>query len=228
MSPPVSVSVEARGRLRVIFAQLDADACRIEAAAARLPRKQLVAAALKGKVGSERAMSRIFAGMPLQPFHYERRSAAFRYLKPLPAVPEAVGTSGDIADQQPAIVMQALLINAGRAGLLRCEPLGAAFTFHALARLLDRSAFSADPIASMFEAHNALLLLPPVEGRQVFKLERVPLPAAGGAFLASIRHVGAGDSPLAVCRTWIDRDQLRTEQAADISAWHNLIEQTAH
>jgi hypothetical protein len=224
--PPVSVSVEAKGRLRVLFAQLEADACRIESAADKVPRPLLAAAARKGKVGAARAMTRIFAGMPVQPFHAERRIAAFRYLKPVDGVPAAIDGQFHAGDQQQAIVMQAILINARRTGWLSSEPFGASFTFHALGRLLDRSGFSADPIAAMFETHDALLVLPPTEGRKIYDLQHVRLPAAGGAFLASIRHVGTGEAPLVIARTWLDRDQLRADQAADISAWRELAEQT--
>jgi hypothetical protein len=226
MAPPVSVSVEARGRLRVLWAQLEAEACRIETAAYNVPRPWLVAAARKGKVGAARAMARIVAGMPVQPFFSERGIAAFRYLKPVAEVPAAIGGEFDSGDQQQAIVMQAVLINSGRVGRLSREPFGAIFTFHALGRLLDRSGFAADPIAAMFEAHDALLVLPPTEGRKVLDLQHVRLPAAGGAFLATIRHVGTGEAPLVVARTWLSQDQLRDDQAADVSLWHDLIEQT--
>jgi hypothetical protein len=122
--------------------------------------------------------------------------------------------------------MQAILINARRSGRLSSEPFGASFTFHALGRLLDRSGFAADPIAAMFETHDALLVLPPPEGRKMYELQRVRRPAAGGAFLATIRHVGKGEAPLVVARTWLGRDQLRDDQAADISAWREMVEQT--
>jgi hypothetical protein len=226
MVQPVSVSAEARGRLRVLWTHLDAEAGRIEAAADKLPRNLLVAAAMKGKIGAARAMTRVFARMSVQPFHVERGVAAFRYLKPVDGVPAAISGQFDSGDHQRAIAMQAVLINAGRAGRLSREPFGAIFTFHALGRLLDRSGFSADPIAAMFETHDALLVLPPTEGRKIYELQNVRLPAAGGAFLASIRHVGTGEAPFVVARTWLNRDQLRADQAADVSAWRELVEQT--
>jgi len=62
----------------------------------------------------------------------------------------------------------------------------------------------------------------PTAARRCDRLEvdpdRVRLPAAGGAFLASIRYVGAGEAPLVIARTLLE--------AADISAWRELAEQT--
>ena len=53
----------------------------------------------------------------------------------------------------------------------------------------------------MFQAHGALLALPPAEGGKVFDLADLPLPGGPGAFLATPRRIGAEASPLAVCRT---------------------------
>jgi hypothetical protein len=225
----IGISAEARGRLRVLVALLENDARRIEAATDKLPGRLLRDFERKGHVGAHRALMRVLAGVPIRPFYSEGRSLAFRYLAPAPVIPAAAGMPVDQADQQPAVLVKIVMLNAGggRPRMTR-EPFGIGYTTHALGRLLDRSTFSADPVAAMFEAHDALLVLPPVEGARIFDRAELPVPAAGGAFLTSPRRIGAAEAPLAVARTWINRDLLRDEQDAHLATWRTLVDQVKH
>jgi hypothetical protein len=216
------ISAEARGRLRELWMRLENDARRVERAAISLPKPMLRDLAKKAPLGAERTLARILAAMPLRPFYCDGRSVAFRYLFPVSAVPAADGGAPAGADGQPAIVVKAVLINAGggRPRMTR-ELFGTCFTKHAIGRLLDRSGMRADPTEAMFAAHAALLALGPIMGGALLDGRReIPLPAAGGAFLAAARRVGRdGRWPLCVARTWLDGGQLHDDQAARVAAW---------
>jgi hypothetical protein len=223
----IPISSEARGKLRLVMARIEDDARKVEAATDRIPLPLLRDIALKGRVGAARSLARVLAVMPLRPFYSERGSVGFRYLAPAPEVPPAVGAVAADADQQASVVATIIMLNAGggRPRLSR-EPFGAAFTTHALCRLLERSGFSVDPVQAMFEAHDALLALDPVAGALIFDRERLLVPTQSGGFIMSPRRVGAWASPVAVARTWLDAGQLRDDQDTDLVRWRQLLDLT--
>ena len=217
---PRPLSSEARGRLRELWVRLENDARRVERAADALPKVLLRALAFKAEIGRARTLARILAAVPIAPFHCNGRSVVFRYLRPVARVPAAAGEPDKVADEQPAIVMFAVLLNGAERPRMTREPFGAAFTRHAIGRLLDRSGMRVDPVAAMLEAHSALAALALPEGEAIFDRADFLVPAAGGCFSAAPRVIGARKSPLAVCRTWFDADALHADQAAHVAAWH--------
>lgn len=166
---------------------------------------------------SERALDALVARMPLAPYARARRTLVWRFLQPIEALPGALHA-------QPGVVMQAILVGALERPGLAVEPFGIAFAAHALGRLFDRGGPAVDPITAMLAAHDALVALGLIEGAQVYALPSVTLPAAGGAFLATPRRVGPTAAPLAVCRSWVSGDQLRTDQDATVAAWRGLLD----
>jgi hypothetical protein len=216
--PPVSA--EARGRTRAMCATLDATAARIASAIARLPPGGTNPACWKGRVGTARAIDKITRAMPVPPDLYDATMAVWRYLRPVPALPSADPDE----PPRPGVVM--MVVIAGRRGrLVRCETFGAAFTLHAVGRLLDRSGFQADPVAAMLEAHAALAAVPPQDGERLFDLRAAELPAAGGAFLASPGRFGPDAAPLAIARTWVAGSQTFPQQDRHLAAWRTLLDQ---
>jgi hypothetical protein len=216
---PRPLSTEARGRLRELWVRLENDALIAERAADALPVRLLTALEKKAEVGRVRTLAHVLRAMPIRPLYSDGRSLCFRYLKPMSTVPAAAGAPGGVADDQPCIVIWAVLLNAAGRPRMSREPFGACFTRHALGRLLDRSGMRGDPIAAMFAAHDALAALPVPEGAAIFDRADFLVPAAGGCFSAAPRVIGARKSPLAVCRTWFDDDALHADQAAHVAAW---------
>ncbi len=120
-------------------------------------------------------------------------------------------------------MVHGILLNVdGRIGL-RPEPLGMVVTMHAAGRFIDRTSGTADPLAAIMAAHDALVALQPVDGSKVLRLSDITLPAADGAFLATTMRMRGGEAPIAVCRTWVSRDQLHTRQAAHLRAWSDYL-----
>lgn len=222
-----TISAEARGRLRLLVTQLENDARRIERAADALPRRMLRDLALKSEIGRARTLARILAMMPVPPFHSDGRRLAWRYLKPTARVPAAAGAPDQAADEQACVTMYAVLVNSGGRPRVSVEPFGAAFTRHCLGRLLDRSGMRADPVDAMFAAHDELARLGAEQGAETFGQADFLVPAAGGAFSATPRRVGARQSPLAVCRTWFDADMVHADQAVRLAAWREITDQAA-
>lgn len=202
--PRTPISAEARGRLRVLWGQVAKDAARMEAAA-RAVRPALVSDA-QGAFGkrADRAMEAIVRGLPGCPLFRERRSAGWRFLRPV-AEPGKAG-----------LQVMILLLNGMGRGLVEA-PFGFSVSRHALGRLLDRSLFRIEPVGAIRCAHDALLALEAPECMRLHALPGFLLPAAGGAFLVS--QDSAADYPLLVARTWIDRDQLHDDQQRHADAW---------
>ena len=227
MGAPTQVSAEASGKLRLLTARLEVEARKIEQAADKVPRRLLRDLALKAEIGRARTLARILAAMPLRPFHCDGRSVAFRYLKPLPAVPAAAGAEAEAPDGQPCVAVFAVLVNsAGRPRMSR-EPFGACFTRHALGRLLDRSGMRADPVQAMLTAHDELAALGAQRGAETFGQRDFLLPCGGGCFSGRPRKIGSRQSPLFVARTWIDVDMTGADQSERLAEWHRLADQAA-
>jgi hypothetical protein len=215
----VPVSAEARGRTRAMCAALDATATRIGAGISRLPLRATNPACWKGPIGTARALDRIAGAMPVPPDLRGPAVAIWRYLAPVSTLPSM---DPDETPKPGVVVMAVIARRRGR--MVRCESFGAAYTLHAIGRLLDRSGFRADPIAAMMESHNALTVLPTHEGTQIFDLRNVELPAAGGAFLASPGRFGPDAAPLAIARTWVAGTMTFPQQDRHLEAWRELLE----
>ena len=206
--PRPPLSAEARGRLRVLWAQLEVDADRIEAAARRVPPALARDARRAFGRRADAALAHIVDSIPVLPIARDRRTAAWRYMRPV----------GDA--RRSAVRVMALLLNAHGLPGLSMQAFGLEVSRHALGRLLDRSQFRADPVRAVLEAHASLLNLTPAEGDRLFSLPAFPLPAERGAFLVSLN--GAEDRPMALARTWIDGDQLFDDQQKHIDNWSIL------
>jgi hypothetical protein len=146
--------------------------------------------------------------------------AVWRFLQPVDALP-ILGDRENEAPRAGIVVMGMVATRPGR--LVRAQTFGIGFSLHALGRLLDRSAFRADPIAAMLEAHNAVAALNLEDGERVFGLAAVELPAAAGAFLATPCRFGSDSIPMAVARTWIAGGQTFPQQDQHLEAWRRLL-----
>lgn len=224
MVQSLPVSAQANGLLRGLWTKLAADAAKIEAAAAKISPSLLRDMQFKGAVGRDRALGRVLQHMkPAVPFfHTDRRALAYRYLKPCDEIPPAIELPPGDADRQPGILMCVVMFNGG-GPRKQVRHFGACWSFHSLARVLDRSGFAACPIEEMVSGHDSLALLGPGDGQRVFEIERVAVPSTHGAFLASPRRVGADRSPLWVARTWLHADQLGADQDQAVAAWRKLV-----
>jgi hypothetical protein len=143
----------------------------------------------------------------------------YRFLDVLDFVP-----GDDPATKQQFVAVMALIAGRKFPGRAGAGTFGLGCTSHAIARLLDRSGFTADPIASMLTAHDALLALEKTEGKQVFDLKELVLPASGGIRLARPR-LGVSDKgePLLVCRSWVPEDLLHHHQEDALARWAELV-----
>jgi hypothetical protein len=178
----------------------------------------------KGPVGAARAIDRLVDAMPSPPDLREPGFVLWRYLVPVAALPVAPGAEAEAP--RPGLVMMGVIAGMKKAPC-RAHLFGAAFSAHSLGRLLDRTGFQSDPVKAMHAAHDALLALPAEEGNRLFDLPGFPLPAGPGAFLTTLRRVGADRSPLAVASTWISTDQTYDDQVSDLAAWQRLLNQFA-
>jgi hypothetical protein len=211
------VSSEARGRVRQFLAEVARDAEELERRVAKIPLSMFNGAAWKGAVGSRRGIDRLCDRMPRPPdFRHDRR-VFWRYLAPLDAIP------GDDAARQQAGISVKAIIAMHRRPAQRGELFGAIVTAHAMARALDRSAFTLDLWTAIFDAHNALLSVERDEGRAVFAVDQVELPTEHGFFVARPRIVGPADSPVMIGRTWLNRDQAAHRQISNADAWRALM-----
>lgn len=205
------ISADAAGRVRVLLAQLSSEADRIEAAARQVPASLVRDIRKKFGRGADRALDEIIRNIPAQLIHRERRTAAWRFLRP-------AAEPGQISVQ-----VAALLLNSAGSPGLTVQPFGLVISRHAIGRLLDRTQFRADPVRAILEAHDGLLALTPEEGERLFLLPTFQLPGASGAFLAA--SCGGGSTlPMTVVRTWIDRNQLDVDQQRHTDAWARLLE----
>jgi hypothetical protein len=212
------ISAQARGQLRRLFSNLVDDASRIGTAVASIQPSLVTDLQRKGGKGADRARSRLIAKINLPPLASDQRSLAWRFLKPVTALP----TDDRSAPPRPGVLVQALLLGYSDRPRKAIEPFGLAITLHALGRLLDRSSFAEDPVKAIWNAHDALLALPSEEGSQLFKVANPSLPTGQGAFMARCEYLGRQRSPLAVARTWLPMDMLRDDQDAEMAAWRKL------
>lgn len=211
-----AVTAEARGRVRLLVQQLEAEAARIIAAARALPPREIHAAGGFRKT-SEPALDALAARMPLPAFYRERRRMGWRFLEPVAVLP-------DVVPAVPGVMMKAVLVGAlGRPGL-SIEPFGLCLTLHSLHRMFDRGGPSIDPVQAITAAHDALIALGPIEGAQVFSLPTLTLPTPGGAFLAHARVLRHGDLPMVTAKTWVADGQMHKDQDAELTAWRALLE----
>lgn len=201
--PPVSAA--ASGQLRQLYKQLAADAARITAAAETLPPAMVEAALSKNPIRCRQALRHVKRRMPVAPIWQAPRQAAWRFLRPL----------GD------EVAVAVVLLGARNRERVSVEAFGLRFCHHALGRLLDRTVFAADPVRVMLEAHDSLLALDPEDGRQLFDLPRLPLPPAGGCFLAVPESLD--DRPMLSARTWIAADQTYPDQQQNLEVWRRFL-----
>jgi hypothetical protein len=118
----------------------------------------------------------------------QRRVALWRLLRPRDGIFER--TDGGTVSTTPYVVCSYLLVGLSRGKAVRVEgPWGLAISTHALCRLLDRTAFRADPIAAMLEAHDMLLGASADCGTTVLTEREWAVPAGPGGFLATVRGV---------------------------------------
>ena len=203
------ISTEARRRLRLLSAELAANAARIELAARWIPAELTRDARRKFSKGAASAVEQIVRSIPVPPLVRDCRSATWRYLRSSP--------------ERRAIDVRALVLNGEGPPGLRRRSFGLTLSQHALGRLLDRSLMKADPVRAALEAHDALLALDPNEGRRLFALPKFLLPGRGGAFLMA-PSCADGDMALAIARTWIHHDQLDADQQLHADAWAQLLD----
>ena len=216
-NPSWPISREAKGRVRLLLAEIASEADRMKRAFAKVPPALLTGSEWKGATGSRRAIDRLVALMPRPPDLRRDRLVLWRFLDELPAIP---GASDEFP--QPCIAVRAIIAQHKKAargtGLF-----GLVTTLHALHRLHDRSGFSVDAGAVVFEAHNALLALDSTEGGQIFSLDEITLPAGPGFFVGKPRIVGALQDPIVICRTWLADDQANAKRVSDATAWRSLL-----
>jgi hypothetical protein len=146
------VSHAARGLVRVLMDQAEADAARIEQAVRSIPVAWMDGTRWKGTKGSKRAIERIRARMPRPPDLLQPRVVLWRYLCPLSEIPDA----GD-EPAQPCIAVKVVIAR------YETPPLGPALlglivTAHALGRMFDRGGFDLDAGAAIFDAHTCALM----------------------------------------------------------------------
>ena len=207
MGTPISNS--ARGQLRQLWRSLRTDADLVIGVATSLP-APMVQAALRKGVGASKAMGRILDRMP-PPIQCSPRQAVWRLLIP----------AGE--DEPPSIAVQAILLGARNRPAICIEPFGLLVTRHALARIIDRSGGTVDPVAATIEAHNRLLALSPEDGEKLFQLQQLLLPAGPGVFLVSPRPRSGHEGPSAICKTWVSNDHLWDNQSRDVAAWRAWV-----
>jgi hypothetical protein len=214
------ISSEARGRIRMLLGALEADAKHITTALGKLPLTVRNPSCWQGKIGAERAIEKLARALPIKPEIRNASGACWRFLQPVAELPGVAEQEG--GSPRAGVVVTAILA-ARRGGLIRAQSFGAGFTVHALGRLLDRSNFKADPAAAMLESHAALAALDPAEGRRVFELPTIELPAWSGAFLASPARCADG-APIWLSLTWVAGSQTYPQQDRHLEAWRTLLE----
>jgi hypothetical protein len=213
------VSHEARGLVRLLMERAEAESVRIERAVRSLPVTWMDGTRWRGTKGSKRVIERICAQMPCPPDLLVPRAVFWRYLSPLPRIPDAAHEPA-----QPCIAVKAVFARHKKPPR-KPELLGLIVTAHALGRLFDRGGFDLDAAAAIFDAHNALLVLTPEEGAALWALgdSSIPLPAGPGFFVGESRVVGDIQPPVIICRTWLHDDQARARSAANAEAWRLLL-----
>jgi hypothetical protein len=211
-----SITNEARGRLRILFAALAVDAAMIRRAVAAIPSAMALAAVRPG-VGSTAALNRVIGRLPCALLTRGRCMGVWRFLEP----------TGE--PEPPAIMVMAVLLGAIRRPALAIEPFGLSFSHHALGRLSDQAgaAGAAYLSAAMLEAHDHLAVLQPADGEKLFSLGSLTVPGGPGAFLIQPRGRSTDGVPMAFAKTWLSADQLRSDQAHDVSAWSQFIAASA-
>jgi hypothetical protein len=214
------VSHAARGLVRVLMDQAEADAARIEQAVRSIPVAWMDGTRWKGTKGSQRTIERICARMPRPPDLLQPRVVLWRYLCPLSEIPDAANEPA-----QPCIAVKVVIARHGRP-----PPgpvlLGLIVTAHALGRMFDRGGFDLDAGAAIFDAHDALLVLSPEEGAALWALgdSSLPLPAGPGFFIGESRLLGDIRPPVIICRTWLHDDQnANRRRVTTVDAWRCLV-----
>jgi len=178
----------------------------------------VAALAFKGSAGRRRALLRILASMRCRPTFIDNagRYVCWRYFGP-----QATILVGDEDKQDSALIVSALVIGLAR-GRPACQgvPWGLVINSHALGRLLQRTGFKADPVATMIEAHTALLAVPAGVAQAMVDEADWAVPAAGGAFLTTVRLVDHDGEAIALltAETWIGDDWLKPDQRAQCAA----------
>jgi hypothetical protein len=119
--PPISI--QAKGQLRILWAEVEAEAAEMTAAIKRVPLKVRTPSTWKGRTGARRALERICAAMPKPPDRREPGLIVWRFLRPVPTIPIAVGADPD--PPQPALVVMAI-VAARRSSVCRVQPFGLA------------------------------------------------------------------------------------------------------
>jgi hypothetical protein len=225
-APPVRrtpVSHEAHGLVRLLLDRAEAESARIEQAVRSIPVAWMDGTRWKGTKGSKRAIDRIRARMPCPPDLLLPRAVFWRYLCPLPEIPDAADEPA-----QPCIAVKAVIAGHGRPPTGPVL-LGLIVTAHALGRLFDRGGFDLNAEAAIFDAHDALLVLSPEEGAALWALgdSSIPLPAGPGFFVGESRLVGDIRPPVIICRTWLHDDQnANLRRVSTVDAWRCLVSKT--
>ena len=114
---------------------------------------------------------------------------------------------------------RAVVLETAERATITVQGFGAAFTRHALGRVIDRSGGRVDPMDAMRDGHDAVMRLGMDVGEQVLALPRLIVPTRGGAFLGAPR---AGSIRF-VAATWVGTDQLHDDQEIGITRWRTLL-----
>jgi hypothetical protein len=214
----IPVGAQARGEVRQLRHRLGTEADTLAKAGSKLAPEVVAALAFKGSAGRRRALQRILASMPSRPTFIDNagRYVCWRYFRP-----QATVLVGDEDKQDSALIVSALVIGLARGRPTRHEiPWGLVINSHALGRLLQRTDFKIDLVTTMVEAHNALLAAPAGVAQTMVDEVDWAVPAAGGAFLTSVRLLDHNGEAIALltAETWIGDDWLKPNQRAQCAA----------
>lgn len=214
----IPVCAQARGEVRQLRHRLGTEADTLAKAASKLSPEVVAVLAFKGSAGRMRALQRILASMLARPTFIDNadRYVCWRYFRP-----QATVLVGDEDKQDSALIVSALVIGLARGRPTRYEmPWGLVINSHALGRQLQRTDFKADPVTTMLEAHNALLAAPAGVAQTMVDEVDWAVPAAGGAFLTTVRLVDHDGEAIALltANTWIGDDWLKPNQRAQCAA----------
>ena len=128
------------------------------------------------------------------------------------------------AGERLGVAVRVLTLDAWGLPGLQTSEFALTVTHHALARLLDRSGFTAGPVQAVLEAHDFLRKIDPEEGTRLFALGEFLLPAAQGAFLLSSSPSNENSAPMSTAWTWVSDDMLYADQARYSTMWAQLID----
>jgi hypothetical protein len=208
---------QAESEIRRLRKSLDDEATELLRAMQGIPTSEVAALAFKGSMGRKRALDRIRLRIPFTPMLLTERYAVWRFVRPTgPLLAEGTGPA-----RGKQFLVSALVVGLARGqATAKIVPWGMSFCSHAIMRLLYRSGFAADPVQAMLQAHDAARAASAECARPMLAEDSWAIPAAGGAFLATLLPMDDGGDTIVVaqCGTWIGQDQFLPCQEAQVAA----------